>query len=278
MTDALAICGLTVDFATRAGTVRALDDVSLTVQPGRIVGLVGESGSGKSALAAAVLRLLPANAKIASGEIRIDGTDARMLRDSQMRRLRGRAVGFVPQEPMNALNPTLRVGRQLRDVLCLDPILRHSDLNRRAEALMSDLGVGDPKRVLASYPFELSGGLRQRVLLALAFAHNPRLLIADEPTTALDVTIQAQVLAILRGRCAQGGTAALFITHNMGVVWDLCDEIVVLRRGAVVESGDAKTVLSAPRHPYTRLLLESLPERGEHRRPLAQGLEDASVL
>ncbi|HEY0301737.1 MAG TPA: ATP-binding cassette domain-containing protein, partial [Rhizomicrobium sp.] len=145
----------------------------------------------------------------------------------------------------------------------------------RAIDMLRQVGIPSPEQRVDAYPHQLSGGMRQRVMIAMALACNPLLLIADEPTTALDVTIQAQVLAILRGRCAQGGTAALFITHNMGVVWDLCDEIVVLRRGVVVESGDARTVLSAPRHPYTRLLLESLPERGEHRRPLAQELEDA---
>ena len=240
--------------------------LSLSIAAGEIAGLIGESGSGKSMTAMAVLGLLPPGA-VASGRIRFEGEDI-LGCEPILGGLRGRALGFVPQEPMTALNPTLTIARQL-----LLPMLRLEAMtpeNARARAItmLSRMSIADPERVMAAYPFELSGGLRQRVLLASAFMMGPRLILADEPTTALDVTTQAEILAILKDCASKAGAAVLLITHNVGVVWGLCDSVHVMRRGEIVEHGPARAVLSAPRHAYTRTLCEALPERAGHRQPI----------
>jgi peptide/nickel transport system ATP-binding protein len=259
----LAIQDLSLEFATYRGAVQALSRIDVQVAPGEIVALVGESGSGKSVAAMAAIRLLPPKlAKVTGGSIVLVGHD--MLREPErsIGNLRGKLVSMVFQEPMSALNPTIRIGKQIEQVL-----RRHEDMDRtrateRAMQLLSEMQVTDPARVMRSYPFELSGGMRQRVLIAMAFACNPQLLIADEPTTALDVTVQAQVLALIRERARARGTAVLLITHDLAVVSQLCTRVYVMYAGQIIECGNTQDVLNRPHHPYTRALLQSLPESG----------------
>jgi peptide/nickel transport system ATP-binding protein len=246
-----------------------LSNVSLSIDRGQIVGLVGESGSGKSVTAKLILRLFRSTAcSVTEGSIWFDGRDLVSLSAEEMRRLRGRRIAYVPQEPMNSLNPSARIGRQLEMVLNEHLGVRGREAYARAATLLEKMHVRDPERVLAAYPFQLSGGLRQRAALANAFLCNPDLLVADEPTTALDVTIQAEVLDLIRERARESGAAVLFITHNMGVVWRLCETTYVMRRGEIVEHGLTSDVLHVPAHPYTRALLNALPERNAPRTPI----------
>jgi peptide/nickel transport system ATP-binding protein len=266
----LAIENLSLSFRTWRGVVPALRDVSLTVGGGEIVGLVGESGSGKSVTAMSVLRLLPRDAmRIDGGRVALLGRDALTATESELTDLRGRLASMVFQEPMTALNPTMTIGQQIAQVIRRHEPVSEMETRARTEALLTEMQVQDAPRVLGSYPFALSGGLRQRVLIAMAFACNPRLLIADEPTTALDVTVQAQVLALLRERARQRGTSVLFITHDLAVVAELCDRVYVMYAGRIVECGPTGAVLRSPLHPYTAALLRSLPDRGTPRAPLA---------
>ena len=257
----LSIRNLSLEFPTYRGTVHALGGISLDVVPGEVTALVGESGSGKSVAAMAAIGLLPVNiCRITAGSVSLLGRDVLRLPARTVNGLRGKLMSMVFQEPATALNPTLRIGRQMSEVL-----RRHEGINQkaallRAAQLLAEMQVPDPARVLRGYPFELSGGMRQRVLLAMAFACNPRLLIADEPTTALDVTVQAQVLALIRERARARGTAVLFITHDLAVVTQLCSQVYVMYAGQIVERGSTAAVLRSPRHPYTRALLRSLPE------------------
>jgi peptide/nickel transport system ATP-binding protein len=257
----LAMRGVSLEFPTYRGAVQALTEVSIEVAPGEIVALVGESGSGKSVAAMAAIRLLPPKSfKITGGSIAVVGRDALELPARSFARLRGKQVSMVFQEPMAALNPTLRVGRQLTEVLRRHEAMDRAAATQRARNLLAEMRVPEPARVMRSYAFELSGGMRQRVLIAMAFACNPQLLIADEPTTALDVTVQAQVLGLLRERARAHGTAVLFISHDLAVVSQLCTRIYVMYAGQIVERGDALDVLTRPLHPYTQALLRSLPE------------------
>jgi peptide/nickel transport system ATP-binding protein len=267
--EVLAIRGLSLEFPTYRGTVQALSDVSIHVGPGEIVALVGESGSGKSVAAMAAIRLLPPKLiKISRGSIAVVGRDVLELPPRALARLRGRQVSMVFQEPMSALNPTIRVGRQITGVLRRHEAMGRAAAALRASQLLSEMQVADPARVMQSYAFELSGGMRQRVLIAMAFACNPQLLIADEPTTALDVTVQAQVLALIRERARAHGTAVLFISHDLAVVSQLCTRIYVMYAGQIVERGNALDVLRHPLHPYTQGLLRSLPEAAPPGQPL----------
>jgi len=254
----LAVHDLHLAFPVYRGRVQALNGVSLTVGAGEVVGLVGESGSGKSVVSMTAMRLLvPGSYRIPRGSVTMLGQDVLAASEADMLALRGSQVAMIFQEPMTALNPTRRVGEVIR---------RHQPLSRaqartQAVVLLQDMHVADPRAVLGVYPFELSGGMRQRVLLALAFSCEPRLLIADEPTTALDVTVQRQVLLLMRAKARAGNTAILFITHDMALVSQFCDRIYVLYAGAVVEEGPTAQVLGAPRHPYTHCLLGALPDR-----------------
>jgi len=242
--------------------------VSFASGPPEIAGLVGESGSGKSMTALSVLRLLPRGARI-KGSLSFDGADLLGLQEPAIVHLRGREIAYIPQEPMSALNPTLRTGAQLAMPLMVVDRVTKSEAWTRARETLEAMLVSDPARVLDSYPFELSGGLRQRILLANAFLRGPKLILADEPTTALDVTVQAEVLGILKSRARERGTAVLFITHNMGAANMLCDSIHVMQNGVVVESGRTIDVLRRPRNNYTQRLLDSLPERAVPRHPIA---------
>ena len=261
-TPLLDIDALRVGFDTEAGLVRAVDGVSFQVRAGRTVGLVGESGCGKSVTAASVLRLVPSPpGRYLGGAVRVAGRDVLRLPRDELAALRGRDVAMVFQDPMTSLNPVFTVGRQLGEVLALRFGLAGEAAVRRAAEMLRTVGIAEPEARLAAYPHELSGGMKQRVMIAMALLTEPRLLIADEPTTALDVTVQAQILHLMRELQRQHGTALLFITHDMGVIAEMCDEVVVMYAGRVVEWRGAVDLFEAPRHPYTRALLDSLPRR-----------------
>jgi peptide/nickel transport system ATP-binding protein len=266
----VSIEDLALEFPTYRGVIPALAGISIAVAPGEIVGLVGESGSGKSVTAMSVIRLLPEGAmRVRQGQIRLLGRDVLGASEAGLRDMRGRLASMIFQEPMNALNPTIRIGRQIVQVIRQHEAVGLAEAAARAGRLLTEMQVQDAPRVMRSFPFELSGGMRQRVLIAMAFACNPKLLIADEPTTALDVTVQAQVLALLRERARERGTSVLFITHDLAVVAQLCNRVYVMYAGRIVEQGTTARVLSQPLHPYTRALLRSLPEAAEPKQPLA---------
>ncbi|MET0948302.1 MAG: ABC transporter ATP-binding protein [Pseudomonas sp.] len=258
----LTIDNLSIEFPAYRSTVKALNGVSLHVNPGEIVGVIGESGSGKSVTAMLSLRLLPERSyRVAAGSLHILGRDMLAAREKELLKVRGRDVAMIFQEPMTALNPTRRIGRQMTDVIIHHQRLSKDQARSKAIALLRDMHIADPEQVLESYPFELSGGMRQRVMIALAFSCDPQLLIADEPTTALDVTVQRQVLLLLREKARERGTAILLITHDMALVSQFCDRVYVMYTGAVVEQGDTAQVMADPRHPYTKGLLSGLPEQ-----------------
>ena len=267
----LKVEDLTLEFPHRLGAFPALKDVNFHIEPGEIIGLVGESGSGKSVTAMSVLRLLPeGSALYRDGKILVLENDMLKADPRQLRKMRGATAAMIFQEPMNALNPTIRIGRQITQVIRThEKQVGKSQAEVRARQLLIEMQVQDVDRVMLSYPFELSGGLRQRVLIAMAFSCNPSLLIADEPTTALDVTVQAQVLGLLRERARERGMAVLFITHDLAVVSQLCDRAYVMYAGRIIEQGTTREVLQEPLHPYTRALLQSLPEASEPKHYLA---------
>ncbi|MBA8880978.1 ABC transporter ATP-binding protein [Phyllobacterium myrsinacearum] len=259
---ALSIENLSLEFPTYDGAVKALDGVTIQVGNAEIVGLVGESGCGKSVTTMAATRLLPEGRyKITQGTIRLFGRDPTVMSDEDLQQVRGKLVSTIFQEPMNALNPTIRIGKQLVGV-----IRRHEAISRAAAEtvaanILSDMLIPEPSRIMQAYPFELSGGMRQRVLIAMAFSCNPGLIIADEPTTALDVTVQAAILRLIQGRARRTGTSVVFISHNIAVVSQICDRLYIMYAGRIVESGPTRAVLDSPQHPYTRALLRCLPER-----------------
>ncbi|WP_312108938.1 ABC transporter ATP-binding protein [Pantoea septica] len=266
----LAIEHLSVSFRGRSGAHQALHDVSFAIQPGEIVAVVGESGSGKSVTSLAVMGLLSASARIDGGTIRFrdrtgETRDLSRLSAEQRRRLRGREMAMIFQEPMTSLNPVLRVGDQLTEALRDHQLCSGADAQARARSLLRQVRIADVDRVMRSFPHALSGGMRQRVMIAQALACDPQLLIADEPTTALDVTVQARILHILRELQREKGMAVLFITHDMGVVAEVADRVVVMYRGNVVEQGPVEAIFAAPQHDYTRALLAAVPKPGEMR-------------
>jgi peptide/nickel transport system ATP-binding protein len=257
MTATLAIEGLKV--ALCDGAAPLLRGVTLEVQPGEVRGLVGESGAGKSMIGRAVLGLLPADARIMAGRISFEGDDLVAMKETARRHLLGRRIALIPQDPMTSLNPVRRVGTQLTSLLRHHLGLSNSAAFARACELLAEAAIRDPERVLTLYPHEISGGMRQRVLIAMAFACDPALVIADEPTTALDVTVQRQVLQLVERLRLCHGAAVLFITHDLGVVAKICRTVTVLHAGRVLEEGETKDVLVRPRHPYTRALLAATP-------------------
>ncbi len=269
----LAVRNLGVAFQLRGGkAVKAVDDVSFEVRPGQHVGLVGESGSGKSVTSLAIMGLLPARGVKVSGEVRYGGRNLLELSRNSMSNLRGRDIAMVFQDPMTSLNPVIPIGLQVTEVLKQHFDVSKSDGQDRAAALLKKVGIPDPSKRLKDYPHQLSGGMRQRVLIAIALACEPRLLIADEPTTALDVTIQAQVLEVLKQLVADTDAALLMITHDLGVVAGLCDTVNVMYSGRIVESATRERLFAQPRHPYTGGLLDSIPRldspRGEPLTPI----------
>ena len=236
-----------------------LRGVDLSVEPGRVHGLVGESGAGKTMVARAVLGVMPAVARITGGSIRFDGTDLAGLSDGERRSLLGRDLALIPQDPMTALNPVRNVGRQMTDVLRLRQGLDRRAATDRALDLLNEVHIRQPETVLRQYPHELSGGMRQRVLIAIAFAGEPKLVIADEPTTALDVTVQRQILRLIRAMQAAHGTAVLFVTHDLGVVAKICDDVSVIHAGRIVEAAPVADIFADPKHDYTRALFGATP-------------------
>ncbi len=259
----LEIKNLRTYFYSDEGVNRAVEDVSFNIPKGKTVCIVGESGSGKSITAMSIMQLIDYPGKIVSGEILLEGKNLLALSDAQMREVRGRDISMIFQEPMTSLNPSYTVGYQIDEALRL----HHKHLNKqqrfeRVVKAMELVGIPDPKEKYREYPFKLSGGQRQRIMIAIAMACEPKLLIADEPTTALDVTIQAQVLDLMKKLQDDTGTSILFITHDLGVVYQIADEVVVMYRGHIVEKASAKDLFADPRHPYTKALLHSIPKPG----------------
>ena len=256
----LRVRDLTIEFATEDGVIRAADGVSFDVQPNETLGLVGESGCGKTVTGLSILRLIPMPpGRIASGSIELLGRDLVLLDNREIEDIRGRDISMIFQEPMTALNPVFTIGNQMADVLC-----RHRDLTRRqarplAAELLAKVNIPEPADRLDDYPHQLSGGMRQRVMIAMALSCNPRLLIADEPTTALDVTTQAQVLQQIKVLQTEFRMAVILVTHDLGVVAETCKRALVMYCGSIVESGDTANLFSHPRHPYTAGLLASIP-------------------
>jgi ABC-type dipeptide/oligopeptide/nickel transport system ATPase component len=259
---------LRVSFRTQGRMVEAVKGLALAIAPGEVVALVGESGSGKSVSAMSVLRLVPTPPASYSGTIRWQGEDVLSMDARRLRRLRGGEVGMIFQEPMSALNPTWTCGAQVEEALALHSDLAAPARRERVLGLFRQVGIPLPEQRVGQFPHELSGGMRQRVCIAMALACSPQLLIADEPTTALDVTIQAQIIDLLRQLQRERGMAVLFITHDLGLVAEFADRVVLMRHGAVVEEGPVQEIFAAPKHPYTRGLLACRPRIGERRERL----------
>ena len=267
MTDSplLRVTDLKTHFMIKEGVVRAVDGVSFTVNPGEVLGIVGESGCGKSMTARSILRLVPdPPGRIVGGEIEFDGSDILSLSNREMQAIRGDRISMIFQDPMVSLNPTMRVGDQIIEVLEIHRGLNHRQALDRTIELLRAVNIPEPEGRLRDYPHQFSGGMRQRAMIAMALACEPKLLIADEPTTALDVTVQAQILDLLRTIRKESGTAIILITHDLGMVAEIADKIVVMYAGRIVEEADVLSLFDAPTHPYTRGLLNSLPSP-EHR-------------
>src|SRR5579871_1529386 len=272
----LEIENLEVGFTTEAGLLHAVGGVSLTLDQGRTLGLVGESGCGKSVTATSILRLVPSPpGRILGGSIRFNGTDLLQLPREKLPEIRGKNIAMIFQDPMTSLNPVFTIGKQLGEVLTLRFGLEGEAARKQSAEMLSTVGIPDAYARLGSYPHELSGGMKQRVMIAMALMCEPQLLIADEPTTALDVTIQAQILHLIRELQKRTGAAVLFITHDMGVVAEMCDEVAVMYAGRVVEQASVGDIFKRGRHPYTRGLLRSLPQKGRGKKaelPTIEGL------
>jgi peptide/nickel transport system ATP-binding protein len=267
----LQIENLRVEFPSRRGTLVAVDDVSLAIAAGEVLGMVGESGAGKTLTGLAVIGLLEPPGRIAAGEVRLEGRRIDNLPHEEMRRLRGRRIGVVFQDPLTSLNPLFTIGAQLEETILTHLPLSRSAARTRALALLREVGIPAPELRFAHYPHQFSGGMRQRVVIALALAAEPSLLIADEPTTALDVSIQAQIIALLKRLARERGTAVLLITHDMGVIAETAQRVAVMYAGRLVELGPVREVIHSPRHPYTAGLMGSIPKITPQRnRRLAQ--------
>lgn len=263
MASLLSVENLQVQFHTKKGLNTAVDGVGFTIEKGRILGIVGESGCGKSVTSMSILQLLGTNAVISGGSIKLDGRELIGLSEKEMCGIRGNDIAMIFQDPMTALNPTLTIGRQL-----MEPLMRHQGCSRneafrKAVEMLDRVGIAAPEKRMKEYPHQLSGGMRQRVMIAMAVSCAPRLLIADEPTTALDVTIQAQILELMCELREKMGTAIMLITHDMGVVAETADDVLVLYAGKVVEYGSSEEIFEHPKHPYTRGLLNSIPKLDE---------------
>ncbi|MFG6446878.1 ABC transporter ATP-binding protein [Roseateles sp. BYS180W] len=270
MTALLEVKHLRVEFPTRRGTLLALDDVSFEIAPGEILGVVGESGAGKSLTGAAIIGLLEPPGRVAAGQILLEGRRIDNLSPEQMRKVRGKQIGAIFQDPLTSLNPLYTVGEQL-----IETIVTHLDLNRRqarerAIELLAATGIPAPELRVDQYPHHFSGGMRQRVVIALALAAQPKLIVADEPTTALDVSIQAQIIGLLKKVCKEQGSAVMLVTHDMGVIAETCDRVAVMYAGRVAELGPVQDVIHRPGHPYTVGLMGSIPVMDEDRDRLAQ--------
>ena len=258
----LSVNNLTVAFSGRSGTVNAIEDVCLELEPGEILGMVGESGAGKSMTGAAIIGLIEPPGRIAAGEIRLEGERIDNLPPDAIRRIRGRRIGAIFQDPLTSLNPVLTVGEQLIETIQTHLKLPREAARARAIDWLRRVGIPAPEARIDTYPYQYSGGMRQRVVIALALCGEPRLIIADEPTTALDVSVQAQIIALLRQLARETGVAVILVTHDMGVIAETADRVAVMYAGRIVEVGPVAEVLRAPRHPYTSGLMASIPRIG----------------
>jgi len=256
----LEVRNLVVEFPGRRGTLRALDDISFNIAPGEILGVVGESGAGKSLTGAAIIGLLEPPGRVAGGEIRLEGERIDQLSHDKMRHIRGRKIGAIFQDPLTSLNPLYTVGRQLVETIQAHLPVNAAEARRRAIALLQDTGIPAAEQRIDHFPHQFSGGMRQRVVIALALAAEPKLIVADEPTTALDVSIQAQIIQLLKRICKERGAAVMLITHDMGVIAETCDRVAVLYAGRVAEIGPVQEVIHQPAHPYTMGLMASIPD------------------
>ena len=265
----LDVRGLRTTFTTRDGMVRAVDGIDFHVDRGEIMGLVGESGCGKSVTSLSILRLIGSPGRVEEGEVIFDGTDLLKIGGDAMRQIRGNRISMIFQQPTSSLNPVWDVGAQLSEVLEIHRNMKRTAARSRAAELLHMVGIPDPERRLKAYPHEMSGGMAQRVMIAMALACEPELLIADEPTTALDVTIQAQILDLIRELRDRTGTAIILITHDLGVVAEMCDRVAVMYAGEIVEQSDVRKLFRQPLHPYTRGLIGSIPVVGEVKESLA---------
>ena len=256
----LQVKNLVVEFPSRHGTLRALDDISFDIAPGEILGVVGESGAGKSLTGAAIIGLLEPPGRIAAGQILLEGERIDHLDAQAMRHIRGRRIGAIFQDPLTSLNPLYTIGRQLIETILAHLPVSEQEARSRAITLLKDTGIPAPEQRLDHYPHQFSGGMRQRVVIALALAAEPKLIVADEPTTALDVSIQAQIIALLKNVCHQHGAAVMLITHDMGVIAETCDRVAVMYAGRLAEIGPVHEVINHPAHPYTEGLMAAIPD------------------
>jgi len=266
----LAVHHLRVEFPGRHGSLLALDDVSFSIAPGEILGVVGESGAGKSLTGAAIIGLLEPPGRIAGGQIVLNGRRIDTLTGDAMRRIRGKQIGAIFQDPLTSLDPLMSVGRQLTETIRTHLPLNAGQARERAIDLLRQTGIPAPEARMAQYPHQFSGGMRQRVVIALALAAEPRLIVADEPTTALDVSIQAQIIDLLKRLARERGTAVMLITHDMGVIAETCDRVAVMYAGRMVEIGPVQTIIHHPAHPYTAGLMGAIPAMDEDRERLLQ--------
>jgi peptide/nickel transport system ATP-binding protein len=266
----LEVRNLVVEFPSRRGTLRALDDITFDIAPGEILGVVGESGAGKSLTGASIIGLLEPPGRITSGSISLQGQRIDQLSNDSMRHIRGRKIGAIFQDPLTSLNPLYSIGRQITETILAHLPMTPAQARARAIELLEDTGIPAAAQRIDHYPHQFSGGMRQRVVIAMALAAEPQLIVADEPTTALDVSIQAQIIALLKGICKQRGAAVMLITHDMGVIAETCDRVAVLYAGRVAEIGPVHDVINHPAHPYTMGLMASIPDMSQDRGRLNQ--------
>ena len=266
----LEVENLTVQFPTRRGVLTAVDSISFSIAPGEVLGVVGESGAGKSMTGLAVIGLLEPPGRISAGEVRLEGRRIDRLKQHELRRVRGRKIGVIFQDPLTSLNPLYTVGQQLEETILTHLPMSRSQARERALSLLREVGIPAPETRYGNYPHHFSGGMRQRVVIALALAADPRLLIADEPTTALDVSIQAQIIQLLKRLAAERGAAVMLITHDMGVIAETAQRVAVMYAGRIVEIGPVRDVIHAPRHPYTVGLMGSIPRISSEQTKLVQ--------
>ena len=266
----LQVQNLVVEFPTRRGTLRALDDISFDIAPGEILGVVGESGAGKSLTGASIIGLLEPPGRVAGGQIVLQGQRIDQLNADQMRHIRGRKIGAIFQDPLTSLNPLYTIGRQLTETILAHLPMSPSQARQRAIELLQDTGIPAAEQRIDHYPHQFSGGMRQRVVIALALAAEPQLIVADEPTTALDVSIQAQIISLLKKVCKDRGAAVMLITHDMGVIAETCDRVAVMYAGRIAEIGPVREVINQSAHPYTRGLMACIPDMDSDRENLNQ--------
>ena len=266
----LQVKNLVVEFPNRHGVLRAIDDISFSIAPGEILGVVGESGAGKSLTGASIIGLLEPPGRVSSGEVWLEGRRIDNLPYEEMRKVRGRRIGAIFQDPLTSLNPLYSVGRQLIETILTHLPVSQEEARKRAIDLLKDTGISAAEQRIDHYPHQFSGGMRQRVVIALALAAEPQLIVADEPTTALDVSIQAQIITLLKTICKKRGAAVMLITHDMGVIAETCDRVAVMYAGRIAEIGPVNAVINHPSHPYTVGLMGCIPDMSEDRERLHQ--------